>query len=316
MAGTACQPATQNVRAPVAASPAPAVDSLAAAHIAQLTQYPAPTRFTAADTLTQPQLALLGQYDLSKLWCSADRPQEPTLEGFFGPDHYRFTLVLLQARRDARQPDVYAVQGKYRFHKMVQPFAGTLTIRRVRAIEAPNAPDMSELLRPRELAALRRKHPGKDPGPPPCYQLVAQLQLTETGLGPPGTLEGEAWLACYLAPHRASGYVMAAGDISPGWNSSLMLRGTHRNGATAQTNSFTVADNVFIIAPAIYRDFVQGERTPEMNPKYNKLGWDTYWENDEWWAEPTRRHANALSLHLRWIPFDLPVVEPDSSHSL
>jgi hypothetical protein len=44
--------------------------------------------------------------------------------------------------------------------------------------------------------------------------------------------------------------------------------------------------NIFYFQQDIFRDFIIGERDMDFNPKYAKLGWNSYWENEEWWAEP------------------------------
>ena len=48
---------------------------------------------------------------------------------------------------------------------------------------------------------------------------------------------------------------------------------------------FIIADDFFAVANGIIKDFSYGEREVEINPKYRSLGWETLWENDEWWHE-------------------------------
>ena len=80
---------------------------------------PLPTLFAAADTLTKPMQQLLAEYDLAKLWQgdTKERRENPTLQGFFGPDHYRFALAFTSVVKDTQHSEVYHVRGKCRYRK-------------------------------------------------------------------------------------------------------------------------------------------------------------------------------------------------------
>ena len=112
--------------------PRVAATALTPAHAAAAT--PMPSLFTAADTLTRPMRQLLSRYDLSKLWQgdTEERRTNPTMEGFFGPDHYRFALVFNEVKRDEQHPEVYHVRGKCRYRKNIRLFSGFLTVQTVK----------------------------------------------------------------------------------------------------------------------------------------------------------------------------------------
>jgi hypothetical protein len=40
-----------------------------------------------------------------------------------------------------------------------------------------------------------------------------------------------------------------------------------------------------MFANDILADFSYGERDIQINEKYVHLGWDNYWEQDEWWVD-------------------------------
>jgi hypothetical protein len=46
------------------------------------------------------------------------------------------------------------------------------------------------------------------------------------------------------------------------------------------------------ISRDIVPDFNIGERGFMLNPKYAHLGWDKYWQNDEWWADSPQPSLN------------------------
>jgi len=283
----ACQPqATQTTAAPkTALVQAPPVSP---AKVGQ----PLPVLFAAADTLTLPMRKLAEQIDLSKLWQSdtKERRQHPVLEGFFGPDHYRFMMFFSQVTRDNAHPEVYHVSGKCHYRKNIRPFTGTLTLRRMEDADvfySPNddifAAEYAASLHPdstneRLIRASAQLH---------IYSAWARLQLAEEATENSGIFEGEAVLNFYVNNTKRVGYASAPvlTEGEPARGSGLLLRGARCNRTTQQLKKFVVADDVFAAAPEVYKDFGIGDRGFEINPKYAKLGWNEAWENDEWWAD-------------------------------
>jgi hypothetical protein len=258
-----------------------------------------PVLFTAADTLTRPMRQVLHQYDLSKLWQgdTKERREHPTLEGFFGPDHYRFVLVITKAQRDAQHPECYYVQGKCHYRQNIRPFIGLLTVRQLIAADAFYSPSDDVMLpayagspEP-DSFAVRYERAGRLID---IYTARARLQLVEGHAPNSGIFEGEAELNFYVKPPQRIGYANAPTitDGEPARGSGLLLRGRRRNVTTQQVKQFVVADDVFAAAPDVYKDFGIGERGFEINPKYARLGWNEAWANDEWWADSPKPRLN------------------------
>ncbi|GAB3868756.1 hypothetical protein GCM10028824_14530 [Hymenobacter segetis] len=229
---------------------------------------------------------LVSQYNLANLWQgdTKDKQGNPALEGFFGPDHYRFALVFSQVRRDEQHPAIYHVQGKCHYRKNVRKFAGTLTMRQVQDLPRGYffiAGAGSELL---DTAAAQ------------TYTARAQLQLTEENSDNSGLFEGEAILDFYtLAKSKKVDYVTAVMGIDesmPTRGSGLLVRGNRLNRSTKQVKKFVISTDFFAAAPEVYKDFAIGDRGGEINPKYAKLGWNELWENEEWWADSPKPKLN------------------------
>jgi hypothetical protein len=260
-----------------------------------------PSVFEASDTLTAPMLALARRYDFGKLWQGGTKQREsPVLEGVFGPDHYRFELVINQAVRQPQRPYLYQVRGKCHYRKNVRPFTGWLTIRSIDALAPPYHEDdgsFGAAIRPDSVSPdsfeAREARIMAKVG---IYQMRAEIQLTEQPAANSGELRGEALLNFYVAPPGRLGYVMAA--LHPGdgiWREgTVLLRGSRRNLTTKQIKQFTVSDNVFVAAAYVYKDFGIGDRgyESEINKKYAHLGWNEKWENEEWWAESPKPRLN------------------------
>ena len=252
-----------------------------------------PPVFAARDTLTAAARAVLRRYDLSALWQGAASGPSATsvLEGFFGPDHYRFEVAFTEVHRDAANPALYHVRGKCHYRKNVRPFTGSLLIRQVEDLEYPyefdytdaNAPNQSEAAGSDSAHAvyerkLQLAHP---------REVRAELRLKEAPQANAGEMLAAASLLFYVKSNHRLGYVRAPFRNTDGlYNAGYMLINGHRlNISTKQVKQFVVADNVFSAAPDVYKDFEIGDRGGEMNPKYAHLGWNEKWENEEWWAD-------------------------------
>ncbi len=281
--GAACQPQS-STSTPVAV--ARTVPPAVAAPTAPLL----PSPFKATDTLTAPMRQLLAQCDLSKLWQGATEGPGSTsvLEGFFGPDHYRFELALTAVRRDAQNPALYHVRGKCHYRKNVRPFTGSLLVREVNKLEPPYEFDYDDKDSPNESwatqseAVRERKLQLARPS-----EALAELRLKEENAPNSGELVGKVTLLFYLTSHHRPAHLWAPLRGTDSYTNAgyLLIQGTRYNVTTRQTKKFVVADNVFTAAPDALKDFGIGDRGGEINPKYAHLGWNEKWENDEWWAD-------------------------------
>jgi hypothetical protein len=132
---TACQPQTNTSAAKGTAAAPPAA--------AAKQDAPAPKAASAASPL-------LPDVDLSYAWSNAraEARENPTMEGFYGPDHYRISFFFSKVRRDSLHPEQYHIWGINRYKKVITPFEGTCTVTRVAAL-----PDTAEMENSRTLRA-------------------------------------------------------------------------------------------------------------------------------------------------------------------
>jgi hypothetical protein len=263
-----------------------------------------PSLFKPSDTLTAAGRTVLRRYDLSLLWQGysqqQQQPQNAILEGVFGPDHYRFELLFQQVERDPQRPDYYRVRGKSHYRKNVRSFTGWLIVRELAPLEPPYEEDDGSLglgLRPDSVSpdsfmAREQRIFAKVN----YYGLRAEVRLVEQSAPNSGELRGEALLNFYVTPTGRLGFAQAPMRPTDGlWREgALLVRGTRRNVTTKQLKPFVVADNVFVAAADVYKDFGIGDRgyENEINPKYAHLGWNEKWENDEWWADSPKASLN------------------------
>ncbi|RZK35650.1 MAG: hypothetical protein EOO57_08715 [Hymenobacter sp.] len=198
-------------------------------------------------------------------------------------------MVFTQVRRDPADPARYLVQGKCNYHKSknIRSFSGTLTVRQVADLSYPG------FLRARSIQFSE----GIDSVAGRTYTARAQLQLHEAPQANSGIFEGEIVLDFYVVPGQPVYYVYVFDregyvDELPTRGGRLLLRGNRRNVTTGQIKAFLVAPEAAAVAPTIFKDFMLDERMGQVNPKYAKLGWGDYWQNDEWWADSPKPHLS------------------------
>jgi hypothetical protein len=216
--------------------------------------------------------SLLQAHNLSALWRGHEleaRDSVAVLDGFFGPDHYRISFVFTQVRQDGADPALFHLIGKSRYKQRIIPFAGSLRIQ--------------------QLADLDRRYLDLAPEDSLAqgYTANASFRLQETTTDPTaGRFEGTGILDFYVSPSGQVDYgQIMGGEGAPARGQGLLFKGGWVNARSGQRKELLLARSVFSIAPDVLKNFAIGERDATINPKYAKLGWSNYWQNDEWWAD-------------------------------
>jgi len=288
-AGTACQqaPPTQAVAA---------ATSTAAA---------APVR-TIGLSSTVPQF--LAQHNLARLLQTVTDVKSDggphIYNGFFGPSHRRIEVVFTQVSRDEDHPNVYYIQGKNRYKGLITPFAGTLVLAQL--IEQPHY-SKKELAGSSDLSVYFDPALDKEK----MYTAVGRFVLREDSTRKnAGVFRGSAALDVYLNPTRGLQLLSRSGRTLTR-NGEAKFEGTWTPYGAASPKPVVWVENIFGYGPQVFNNFTIGERDPDFNPKYAKLGWNTYWTNDEWWTESYRDTTRSAPLpHLAFTP---PVAGPHDS---
>ena len=290
---TACQHQAPPTRA-VATAPATTV----ATAPARIENPPAPTPVAAADSLTPEMRATLRQVDLSSLLLAPQLGKagdyQSVLDGFFGKNPQRLSLAILTATRDSLQPSIYHITGKTRYKKQITGFKGVIQLTKL-----SDYYDQDLLLSQGggDLTYVQDtvKEAGGSITNARAYSATALFSFSNSALPASYSLIGNVQVDFWVNEQGKLGamYTPAAGQIlekAPTKGSGLLLKGTWRDLATNSQKPFLVSRDILLLSPDIIQDFGMGDRGAQVNPKYVKLGWNTYWENDEWWADtPTPR---------------------------
>jgi hypothetical protein len=215
---------------------------------------------------SQQALAVLTANNLDTLFLSG-YPRN----GFYGEDRYRIEYLFESAKRDDKDPTVIHVTGRNRYKKTITPFAGTIKITQLSEFTDPNL----------DTAEVNGMHVRT------MYAAQGEFELKEAAVGnTSGVFKGKLkmefntrtdeypidfWFYSQQLPSGGGGYRMD-GTWTSYSNPSLV-------------KPVILAYDLFRFANDILKDFSIGEREVEINEKYRSLGWDSYWENDEWWNE-------------------------------
>jgi hypothetical protein len=214
----------------------------------------------------QQAMAVLGSVKLDTLFESS-YPQN----GFYGEDHYRIEYLFESAKRDEKDPTIIHVKGRNRYKKTITPFAGTIKITQLSEFTDPNldTTEIGDMTGSVMYAAqgefeLKEAVVGQSSG---VFKGTMKLEFrTRTdGYGP------ELWFYSKNLPSGGGGYRMDGTWTS--YTKKDMVK------------PVILAHDLFRFANDILKDFSYGEREIEINPKYRNLGWESFWENDEWWNE-------------------------------
>ncbi|MCC2546377.1 hypothetical protein LJY25_07965 [Hymenobacter sp. BT175] len=229
-----------------------------------------------APVLSPEMLAFLKQHDLTTLWpkVSSGSYYNPVQNGFFGADHYRIEVVFTRVVQDSVHPGILHVTGKNRFKKTITPFSGEIILDQLQDAAFEN-------------------HDAENP----AYSARGSFVLREDPQQKnAGVFTGKVTLDFRLYPNeeqilRLSHSMAPEGYAARGGGATF--EGEWVNNASGQRKPCIWADDFFMVANTILRDFAIAERDVTINPQYVHLGWDKYWENDEWYAEAAALTAQA-----------------------
>lgn len=217
---------------------------------------------------------LLDTSDLSKIFCNHDSlgAYDNRVDGFFGSDHYRIQFYFSKVWKDSLDPLVYNFEGKSNFKDNIAPFKGKLVLEKAMKFTDPKI----------NLSEWKYENGDSLKG---TYSLIGKLQFEEDKrLGHAGVFSGDFRMEF---ANMAKGdrflwfYSPSIGSKGAGYASA----GNWQQYGKPNVKPFIFGKDIFMFANDILADFSYGERDIQINEKYVHLGWDNYWEQDEWWVE-------------------------------
>ncbi|MDO7846315.1 hypothetical protein Q5H92_08110 [Hymenobacter sp. M29] len=233
------------------------------------TSAPAPLAAPGAVLSNAARQALLSRANLGRLW--QHKPQsgtEDVLNGCYGYDGRRIEFVFTTVQADAKSPGRYLVAGKFRCYEDVTPFRGSVELQQVQRLPTEQA-----------------RYSEFDENKAPVYCATGSFALRATsrhGLG--GEFNGRVALDFRLTANQR--VELATYTSNPATrNGGLLFDGQWREDAASETTVPALWKQGIAVTRQILTRFEIGERDAHINPKYARVGWNSFWKNDEWWAE-------------------------------
>ncbi|MBO2007646.1 hypothetical protein [Hymenobacter negativus] len=224
-----------------------------------------------AGTLTDSLLLLAQNRQFANLWLNHASDYSPgvtPMEGFFGADRYRISFAFTQVRPDSLDPGTLLVKGKSRFKKAVVPFSGSLQLRELAHFKRASLVNTSV-----EDSLLR------------TYTAKVHFIFRQAPTQPhTGTFEGTGTLEFYITKGGTINFVQTATEAPMDGTLALLYKGKWTEYQTNHHKELLLGRDYEAVGSGVLDTFTIGARGENVNPKYAKLGWDRYWENDEWWT--------------------------------
>ncbi|MDB5269907.1 MAG: hypothetical protein JWP58_2947 [Hymenobacter sp.] len=234
------------------------------------------SRFFAAHHLASLLQTVTGQ--------SYDR----AMNGFRGANRYRTETVITAARRNLHNPAAYQLQGLTRTRQRIQRFRGEIVFDSLSVepmLTARDKKDIDEwtMLKPIRLDndfAVKR------------YAVAGNVRLAEDKKAPQGAaFEGRFVMELELTSKGQLG-LDAPFLHGPSQGGAQKYAGAWTTYQTHQVIPTVWVEDIVGYSPFIYTDLVIGGRDVDINPKYARQGWNTIWQNDEWWAKSPKPKLN------------------------
>lgn len=194
--------------------------------------------------------------------------------GFYGDEHRRIEFILTSVDMSFNDPFVYAVKGKNRYKNTISDFTGLIEIKQVAEFTDPNL-DAEEV---EDLNVLK------------TYALTGEFRFDEDrSLNTSGQFLGTFKMDIGVGEYREpSLWFFSKGTPANGCGYRFDGTWTSYNKPDLKRSVIWSRD-LFSFANDILAEFSYGERDVEINPKYRNLGWDTFWDGEEWWHSRAKK---------------------------
>ncbi|MFN8299015.1 MAG: hypothetical protein U0T75_07925 [Chitinophagales bacterium] len=206
--------------------------------------------------------------------------------GFYGADRYKIEFYIEEAKPDETNPYLIHLKGKNKYKKAITPFEGSITIDSVFGFKDLTY-DYQDFLQ-YEASDSGARFEGDTTLQ--TYHLKGKFTLKEEQRKNAGEFNGNFYMdvyptMVYEGDEQHPGYEIWFNTNNETRRGGFLFDGSWISYQTATTKPLLLARDVFMFGNDVLENFSYGEREIEINPKYRALGWEDYWENDEWWND-------------------------------
>jgi hypothetical protein len=217
--------------------------------------------------------AVFDAYDISQLMVqdTAIDYYYNRVDGFFGKDNYRIQFYFTNAKRDSLNSNKYWIEGKSNFKETIRSFKGSIVFDSISVFKDPSL--MAEIQYDEYL-----KHRA-------LYEAKGKFKFLEDSTEKStGKFEGDIYID-FATKDKGETILWYYTTKTKSLGAGYKADGYWTSYASGKSKPLVFAKDLFIFANSILKDFSFGERSVEINEKYRNLGWQDFWEPNEWWIE-------------------------------
>lgn len=239
---------------------------------------------------------IMGQLNLHDLISSGRLDEATIFNGFYGTDFYRIEFYISNAELDPADSLRILLEGKCRYKKNITNFTGSIKVDSMFAYRDLTY-DYQDFLE-YEGGDTSAKFEGDTfVG---TYHLKGTFALNEDPNQPAsGVFSGNFFMDFvpnYNDHAQLDGYRLWYNTNNETKRGGFLFDGSWLSNKGGKTKPVIFAADLFMFANEIISDFSYGEREVEINEKYRSLGWENYWEADEWWTD--NKDSKALIIYM------------------
>ncbi|MFN8285730.1 MAG: hypothetical protein U0V74_03200 [Chitinophagales bacterium] len=226
---------------------------------------------------------ILQKVNFSDILGSGTPDAATTFNGFYGTDRYRIEFYVSEVAVDTANPFDIHLQGKCRYKKNITDFTGTVHIDSLFAFKDLSY-DYQDFLTYYQGDTSEKFEGDTTIG---TYHAKGRFKLDENqNQAGSGSFAGNFFMdfiPSYNENHELTGYNLWYNTRNETLRGGFLFDGSWLSYKGAETKPLLFAADLFMFGNEILKDFSYGEREIEINEKYRSLGWENYWEADEWW---------------------------------
>ncbi|WP_426491743.1 hypothetical protein [Hymenobacter sp. 102] len=241
----------------------------------------------------------LARHPLTEYVEYLDAPNFPNMamQGFSGPENRRIEVLFEDLQPVAGSLNVWTLKGKTRYRENIQPITGQIVLNRMRRL-APRRPTEPNLETYQVSESDGEGLLGAFP-PPPGFETVASYTIRGAFCWAQPRQPGNGYLYGLvdidLAQCRNGRYMPQSVRFTEGAKGgNAKFEGVWTSYATGHTRRVVFVQDVLLYGTRVFQRFTLGQRMPEFNPQYARLGWSGYWSGEEWWANPVAASETKL----------------------
>lgn len=229
--------------------------------------------------------AILQKVDYTNFLFSGMNDDVNIFNGFYGDDRYRIEFYISGVAVDTANPFVVKLSGKSKYKENINEFMGTVTIDSLFAYRdlTYNYREFVQYL-PEDTT---QKFEGDTTTA--TYHAKGTFSLAEdSNQANAGNYSGQFYMDFiprYNDEREIEGYNLWFNTDNNSRRAGFLFDGQWTSYKNGEQKPVIFARDLFMFANQILENFSYGEREIEINEKYRALGWENYWEAEEWWSD-------------------------------